>query len=406
MRSIYALDPDELAVWLAARRQPAYRAQQILKGVYGRRVASFEELSSLPMGLRRQLAAEFEVGGLPVARRWEGADSGKLLLRLGDGARVECVAMRTRWGETACVSSQVGCPMACLFCASGARGLERNLAADEIVRQVISLAEAGAKITNIVFMGMGEPLLNYDAVLEAIAAFTSPERMGLSPRHLTVGTAGIVPAIPRLAEEAPRRLELAVSLNAPDDELRRRLMPAAARWSIAELLRACDRWTEARDGQPVTFAYVLMAGVNDSFAQADQLARLLRNRRHFVNLIRMNPVAADGLQPCSRGRARAFADRLAEQGINAALRRSLGGDVRAACGQLRRIDAEAEAEAEPEALEATSAEAAAERRPQARAGSAVKPGARAEGDAARRRSSRKSRRRPRRAGHHPTTPRS
>lgn len=341
MRSIYDVSAEELVAWLAARGQPAYRVKQILDGVYRQRLTSFASLSALPRQLREELAAEFEVGGLPVVRRWDGEDSVKLLLALGDGEMVECVGMRTRWGETACVSCQVGCAMGCAFCASGMGGVQRNLSATEIVRQVISLVGIGARITNIVFMGMGEPLANYEEVLSAIHTFVAPDRMAISPRHITVGTCGIVPAIKRFAQDAPRRVELAVSLNAPTDDLRSRLMPGAAKWKIRQLLEACDFWTEARGGQPVTYAYVLLRGVNDTIAHADKLAKLLAGRRHLVNLIRMNPVQGCGFTASSQAQALAFARRLADHGINVTLRRSRGKDVRAACGQLRRYEREA-----------------------------------------------------------------
>lgn len=343
MQCIYDVTTEELVAWLEARGQPAYRAKQILEGVYRHRVASFASLSALPRWLRQELAAEFEVGGLPVVRRWDGEDSLKLLVALGDGEMVECVGMRTRWGETACVSCQVGCAMGCAFCASALGGYRRNLTASEIVRQVISLEAAGARISNIVFMGMGEPLLNYDQVLSAIHTFVAPDRMAISPRHITVGTCGIVPAIRRLARDAPRRVELAVSLNAPTDDLRRKLMPGAAKWRLAELLEACDFWTEARGGQPVTYAYVLLRGVNDAPSHADELAKLLAGRRHLVNLIRMNPVEGCQLTASSKARTLAFARRLQDQGISVTLRRSRGRDVRAACGQLRRHDDQARA---------------------------------------------------------------
>lgn len=357
MRCIYDVSVEELVAWLGARGQPAYRARQIFEGVYRHRATSFASLSSLPRQLREELAAEFEVGGLPVLRRWDGADSIKLLVALSDGETVECVGMRTRWGETACVSSQVGCAMGCVFCASGLGGVKRNLLASEIVRQVISLVSVGAQITNIVFMGMGEPLLNYEEVLCAIHTFVSPERMGLSPRHITVGTCGIVPAIKRLAHDAPRRLELAVSLNAPTDDLRRQLMPGAAKWTIRELLEACDFWTETRGGQPVTYAYVILRGVNDTPGHADKLAQLLAGRRHLVNLIRMNPVEGCPLLASGKAQALAFKQRLADHGINVTLRRSLGTDVGAACGQLRRhgIEEIALGSKGPHSLKRTSA---------------------------------------------------
>ena len=333
--SIYEIDEQALIDWLADHGQPRYRARQIRECAFKHRVVSFDEMTTLPKALRKQLAQAFEIGPLPVIGRWEGRDSVKLLLRLRDGLAVECVRMKTRWGETACVSSQVGCAVGCIFCASGALGLERNLTADEIIRQIISLAADGGRITNVVFMGMGEPLHNYEAVVGALRLITSPDAMGISPRHVTVGTAGVVPAIKRLARDAPRKVELAVSLGAPTDRIRHRLMPGVAQWTIRELLAACDEWTRLRSGQPVTYAYVLVHGINDSLTQADRLAALLKDRRHHVNLIRMNPVQHADLRPSSKERTIAFARRLEELGINVSIRRSLGRDIRAACGQLR-----------------------------------------------------------------------
>ncbi|MBC7286809.1 MAG: 23S rRNA (adenine(2503)-C(2))-methyltransferase RlmN [Armatimonadetes bacterium] len=333
--SIYEISEQALIDWLAERGQPRYRARQIQEWTFKHFVPSFDEMTTLPKPLRKELAQAFEIGPLPVLGRWEGRDSVKLLLRLQDGAGIECVRMKTRWGETACVSSQVGCAVRCVFCASGAEGLERNLAADEIIRQIVSLAADGGRITNVVFMGMGEPLHNYDAVLEALDTITSPDRMGISPRRVTVGTAGVVPAIRRLARDAPKKVELAVSLGAPTDKLRRALMPGVAQWTLKELLMACDEWTETRNGQPVTYAYVLLHGINDSMAQAERLAALLKNRRHHVNLIRLNPVGNSELRPSSKDRTIQFARTLEALGINVSIRRSLGRDIEAACGQLR-----------------------------------------------------------------------
>lgn len=339
MRSIYELSDEELRDWLARHGEPAYRARQILQWVYAKRAGSFQQMTSLPRRLRAALAEVFSIGPLPVISQFTGRDSAKLLVELSDGQRVECVAMHTRHGVTACVSCQVGCPVGCAFCASGVGGLVRNLHAAEIVSQLITLAQVAGDIRNVVFMGMGEPLLNYQAVLAAVRTITSPDRMGISPRHVTVGTAGIVPVIPRLAHDAPRKLELAVSLGAPVDELRRQLMPGVSKWSIAELLNACDQWTDARGGQPVTYAYVLIAGINDSLAMADRLAGLLAARRHHINLIRMNPVEHCDLRPSSKEQTLRFAQRLEERGMNVSIRRSRGRDVRGACGQLRRSSA-------------------------------------------------------------------
>jgi 23S rRNA (adenine2503-C2)-methyltransferase len=335
-RSIYELTDAELASWLAERGEPAYRLRQILAGVYGQRVASAAQLTALPKALRAALAEAFEIGPLPILERRQGRDSIKLLMRLPDGQMVEAVRMQTRWGATACVSCQVGCAVGCRFCASGVGGLGRNLRADEILRQVLTLEIEAGRVTNVVFMGMGEPLHNYEAVLRAVQRLTAPEGFGLSPRHVTVGTAGVVPLIPRLGREAPKKLELAVSLGAPVDELRRWLMPGVSGWSLAELLAACDEWTALRSGQPVTYAYVLIGGINDHLEFADQLAALVRGRRHHVNLIPLNRVEHVGWEAPSGQRVERFAERLAELGVNVSVRRSRGRDVQGACGQLRR----------------------------------------------------------------------
>jgi 23S rRNA (adenine2503-C2)-methyltransferase len=335
MTNIYQMDRQGLVAWLQERGLPPYRASQILEGVYRHLAPGFDEIAVLPKTLRQQLSDELLVGPLDIDGQWQGKDSVKLLVRLDDGDEVECVAMRTRWGQTACVSTQVGCAVGCAFCASAVGGGRRNLRADEIVRQVVTLAATCGNITNVVFMGMGEPLLNYDETLAAVWALADLDRMAIPARRITVGTSGVAPRVPQLAHDAPKGVELAVSLNAADDELRRRLMPGVTRWPIGELLAACDQWTETRGGQPVTFAHVLIDGVNDRRQDAARLAKLLAGRRHHLNLIRMNPVEGADLQPSSRQATEAFAERLKELGLNVSVRRSLGADVRAACGQLR-----------------------------------------------------------------------
>ena len=335
MATIYQLDRARLVAWLQDRGQPPYRASQILEGVYRHLVKSFDEIPVLPKALRQQLAEGFEVGPFPIDSESEGRNSVKLLVHLEDDEAVECVAMETRWGRTACVSTQVGCSVGCAFCASAEGGRRRHLRADEIVRQAVTLAILRGKLTNVVFMGMGEPLMNYDEALTAVLALVDGDRLAIPPRHLTVGTSGVVPMIPRLAQEAPKGVELAVSLNAADDELRKRLMPGVSRWTIAELLAACDEWTRLRGGQPVTYAYVLIEGVNDRRIDANMLAKLLSRRRHLLNLIRMNPVEDSELHASSRDAAEGFAAKLKDLGLNVTIRRSLGGDVQAACGQLR-----------------------------------------------------------------------
>jgi 23S rRNA (adenine2503-C2)-methyltransferase len=291
-------------------------------------------MTDLPAALRQDLAAAFPVGPLDPVAVSEAPDSTKLLLALADGQTVECVRMMTG-PQTAslCVSSQVGCSIRCAFCASGCGGLVRNLSAGEIVVQAITLRALVGPARNVVFMGMGEPLHNLDAVLRAIALLTDKAGWGLSPQRIAVATSGVARGIRRLAAEGPA-VELALSLNAPSDELRRELMPGV-RDSLAEVLGACDEFSARHGGQPVTFAYVLLRGVNDQPGHAAELAHLLSGRRHHVNLIPYNPVEGLPFERPAKHEAEAFRGRLERAGLNVTLRRSRGQSINAACGQLR-----------------------------------------------------------------------
>ena len=332
---LYDLSREELAAWLVEHGQPAYRARQVFGWLYRRFALAYEQMTDLPRALRESLAGAFRLPGCRVVAQAEGVDTRKLLVEYDDGALVECVALRMDALPTFCLSSQVGCALGCAFCASSLDGCERNLTAGEILAQAAVLGAAQGRPGNVVFMGMGEPLLNLEHVAVAVRRLTDPEGCGLSPRRVTVATAGIVPQIRRLAE-LDLGVNLAVSLNASRDEQRRELMPGVARWSLAELLEACHQFTQATGGQPVTFAYVLLRGVNDFPADADRLVKLLRPLRHHLNLIPCNPVQHALLQPPSEGHARRFLERLQAEGLNASLRQSKGGEIQAACGQLRR----------------------------------------------------------------------
>jgi 23S rRNA (adenine2503-C2)-methyltransferase len=316
--------------------EPAYRATQLWSGLYDRR-HPLEACTDLAKDLRTRLA---EALPLALDARIEQASrdgmTAKWLWAAGDGVQIETVLMRSRTRATVCVSSQAGCAMGCTFCATGQAGFERHLTEGEIVEQVARAAHASPqRVSNVVYMGMGEPLANYDAVWASI------ERMhgdfGLSARHLTVSTVGIAPGIRRLAgERLP--VTLAVSLHAPDDELRARLVPLNHRYPLAELLDAATEFAAAR-GRRVTFEYACIAGVNDELGQADALARLLGGFRGrggaHVNLIPLNPTGGfEGRAPAA-GRLRRFAERLRRGGVNATVRRNRGADIDAACGQLR-----------------------------------------------------------------------
>jgi len=326
----------ELEAALAARGLERYRARQIFHWVYRRGVTDFAAMTDLRAAQRDALAGLFRISTLPVARRDVSEDgTEKFLLALQDGRHVESVFIPRTPHDTFCVSTQVGCAMGCAFCLTATMGLVRNLTAGEIVGQVRVLAGAlGLREArfNIVFMGMGEPLHNYDATMAAVRILADDQGFAVHPRRITVSTVGLVPAIERLAAEdvMPR---LAVSLHAPTDEQRAALVPVNRKYPIAEIIEACRRFPPARRGR-ITFEYVLLAGVNDSPADARMLAALLRGLHVKVNLIPLNPAAGIPFERPSDERIDAFGRVLAERGVTVMVRKSRGRDIRAACGQL------------------------------------------------------------------------
>ena len=353
-KSLLDLSPSEVVERVQGMGEPAYRGRQLLGWVYRDLVFDYARMTSLPRRLRERLAAEMPV--LPLSAQAEVAsDAGltrKALLGLAAGSGVETVLMvyparpggsaaeagRTR--RTVCVSSQVGCGVGCPFCATGRSGLLRNLSAGEIVGQVLYFARdistregADARLTNVVFMGQGEPLANFRQVWKAISTLSSPEAFGLGARHLTISTSGLVPRIRELAETASQ-VGLAISLHAPDDALRDRLVPVNRKYPIAELMDACSYYVE-RTNRRVSFEYVMIDGVNDSIEQAETLARLLRGFLGHVNLIPMNPVAESHYQPTPWKRVLAFEAALRRRGIPCTVRVERGDPIDAACGQLR-----------------------------------------------------------------------
>ncbi len=341
LRGLLFHELEELAVGLG---EAPYRGRQIFRWIHARRAKGIEVMSDLPRAFRNRLALVAELPPVRVLNRMVAADglTRKLLLGLDDGHSVECVLMVYEDGRrrnTACLSSQVGCAMGCSFCATGQDGFQRNLTTGEIILQALALgAELAAgqresRISNIVFMGMGEPLNNYEAVMKGVRIFENPVGWGISRRRITLSTCGIVPGIERLAGEKPP-LELAVSLHAVTNELRDKLMPINRRYPLEELIPACRRYTEIT-GRRVTFEYALIAGVNDRREDARGLARLLRDMLAFVNVIPLNPVAGSGFKGVTPAAARAFVARLQEAGLEAAIRESRGQDIAAACGQLR-----------------------------------------------------------------------
>ncbi|MBI2963063.1 MAG: 23S rRNA (adenine(2503)-C(2))-methyltransferase RlmN [Deltaproteobacteria bacterium] len=343
-RNVKELSPEELCAWLAERGEAGYRARQIARWLYARGAESFAAMSDLPRPLREKLAASFSIPRPQVVRLARAEDrTRKLLLALEDGGRIESVLIPAELGErlTLCISSQVGCGMGCAFCATATLGLARNLRADEIVDQVLEarrelLADAAAgepqsEITNLVFMGMGEPLHNYDAVVRAIGVLTAEWGLGISPRRITVSTAGLVPQMKRLLEDT--RVHLAVSLSATTDAQRRRLMPVDRKYPLETLLAACRELPLPRRRR-ITFEYVMLAGENDSLEDARRLGKLLRGIPSKVNLIPFNPYPGSRFAPTPRAAIEAFRAALLRQGVHATIRESRGREIQAACGQL------------------------------------------------------------------------
>jgi len=337
----------ELTEFLEALGEKPFRAKQLYAWLYGKGVTDLSEMMDIPAGTREKLLRAARTDALAPADALRSEDGGtsKFLLKTRDGHFIETVFMKYKSRNSVCISTQAGCRMGCVFCASGASGLRRNLTAGEMALEVI-LSErlAQARVKNIVLMGIGEPLDNYNEVKRFIENFTDDHGRDLSRRAITLSTCGIVPGIDRLAAELSQ-VNLAVSLHAPNDALRERIMPVARRWTLAELLAAVERHYEATHRRP-TFEYALIEGFNDSPAQAAELAKLLRARNCLVNLIPLN--GAEGLSPYGAGAgagkpmrgagedaAQRFREILGAHHVPATVRRSLGADIGAACGQLR-----------------------------------------------------------------------
>jgi len=340
MTAIFEQTPEQLAAWLAAQGQPAYRARQVRRWLFERAVDDFAQMTDLSKALRQRLAAEFRIWSTRVVRHLR-ADDGteKLLLELSDGQHIECVLLRDDKGmHTVCISSQVGCAMGCTFCASGLDGWVRNLTAGEIIEQMLRLRRLlppDQRITHIVAMGMGEPLLNLEGLLPALETATAADGLGISARRVTISTVGIPKGIRRLAE-INRQYHLAVSLHAPDDALRSRIVPANRGFGIQAILAAADEYF-ARTGRRVTYEYVLLAGVNDQPHHARSLAGLLKSRPALVNLIPYNPVAGLPYRTPAPAAIERFVEILEDGGLTVAVRWRKGDRIDAACGQLRRL---------------------------------------------------------------------
>jgi 23S rRNA (adenine2503-C2)-methyltransferase len=321
-----------LGEWLAARGEPAYRLRQVLPRLWRRPVARWADATELPAPLRAALDAAFPLPRLTLGTRQVSSDgTEKFLWTLADGEAIESVLIPEGKRRTLCISSQAGCALGCVFCATGRMGFRRNLSAGEIAGQVreLMLLDPDLKPTNVVYMGMGEPLLNWDAVDVTLTILNHPDGCGIGARHITVSTVGILPNLARLAGR-PEQFRLALSLHAPTQALRRELMPIEKKYKLPEVLEALRQFRRR-----VTLEYVLIGGKNDSLAIADQLARLAQPLGALVNLLPLHPGGAPDLTPSARAQMLAFERRLKERGVEAVLRRSRGLDISAACGQLR-----------------------------------------------------------------------
>ncbi|MCS6783411.1 MAG: 23S rRNA (adenine(2503)-C(2))-methyltransferase RlmN [Gloeomargarita sp. SKYBB_i_bin120] len=321
----------ELTAWVTAQGQPAYRARQLHQWLYRQGVRDFRDITVFPKSWREQVRVA--IGRSVIDRRVVAQDGTvKYLLRLPDGALIETVGIPSEDRLTVCVSTQVGCPMACDFCATGKQGFTRNLAVHEILDQVLTVqTEMGRRVSHVVFMGMGEPLLNVEAVVQAVRRLN--EDCGISQRAMTISTVGVPQQILRLAQ-AQLQVTLAVSLHAPTQDLRQRLIPSARHYPLEQLLQDCRRYVE-RTKRRVSFEYTLLAGVNDTPELAKALAKLLRGWQTHVNLIPYNPIADAPYQRPDAERVKAFQAVLAAQGIAVTVRQTRGLDAQAACGQLR-----------------------------------------------------------------------
>ena len=334
MIEIKSCSSSELAQLMADLGQPAFRAKQVFQWLH-RGVASFDEMSNLPKSLREQLKERCVLTVPQVERKQVSKLDGtiKYLWRLADGNCVESVLMRYQHGNTVCVSCEVGCLMGCAFCASTLGGLVRRLTAGEILDQVIFVQkESGQTVSNIVMMGIGEPLDNFDNVMRFLELVNDPEGVNIGMRHISLSTCGLVDKIDKLAEHR-LQLTLSVSLHAPDDETRTRLMPVNRAVGVDRLFETCRRYFETT-GRRISYEYAMVDGVNDNDWQADLLAKRLRGVPGHVNLIPLNDVRESPLKPSRR--VRQFQQRLEQQGVTVTVRRRLGSDIDASCGQLRR----------------------------------------------------------------------
>ena len=336
MNHLKSMTQDEIGTALKELGQPAFRAKQVFSWLH-KGVRSYDEMTNLPKALRERLAETYPLHTPKVVRRQESKKDGtiKFLWALSDGNCVETVVMRYHYGNTVCISTEVGCRMGCAFCASTIGGLVRRLEPYEILDQVLfTQAESGLPISHIVLMGIGEPLDNFDNVMRFLELVNHPDGMNISMRHISLSTCGLVPMIDRLAEKK-LQISLAISLHGPNDEIRNRIMPVNKAYPMDMLLAACRRYYEATSRR-IHFEYAMIDGLNDREADARELLQRLKGMQAHVNMIPLNHVEESPLKPSTRQAVQRFQKILEDGGIPATVRRTLGGDIDASCGQLRR----------------------------------------------------------------------
>lgn len=336
MQNILDLNLEDLKKWMADEGESAFRAKQIADWIY-KGTWEFEHMKNIPKALVEKLKDKFYFTIPEVVDKFKSDIDGteKFLLAYKDGNLIECVVMRYKHGNSICVSTQVGCRMGCKFCASTLDGMVRNLSSGEIIAQVLLAQKlSGERISNIVLMGSGEPLDNYDNVIKFIRLVNAEYGLNIGQRHITLSTCGLVPEIKRLADE-DLQITLAISLHAPNDELRRTMMPIANRYSIEEVLEACNYYIN-KTNRRITFEYSLVSNVNDGEEQAKELCNILKGMLCHVNLIPVNEVRENNFKKSTSENIKRFGNILDGCGIETTVRREMGADINAACGQLRR----------------------------------------------------------------------
>ena len=328
---------DELKIEIENIGEKAFRAKQIYEWLHVKLADSFEEMTNLSKALREKLETQYEISQVQMLERQVSKTDGtnKFLFQLQDGHVVESVLMKYKHGNSVCISSQVGCRMGCRFCASTIGGLERNLKSSEMLGQIYQIQKiSGERVSNVVIMGTGEPLDNYDNFVKFIHILTDEHGLNISQRNITVSTCGIVPNMKRLAEEQ-LQITLALSLHGSTQEKRQTLMPIANKYQLQEVLEACDYYFE-KTGRRITFEYSLVHGVNDLDEDANELIHILKHRNCHINLIPVNPIKERSFEKPSKKSADNFKNKLEKSGINVTIRREMGSDIDGACGQLRR----------------------------------------------------------------------